>query len=147
MNEYDLDILRLAGEGYCCSQIVMKLALEMQGVENPGLVRAIAGLCHGFPAFDGTCGTVTGAACLLAYYSAKGRSDQEEDERLPLMLSELSDWFKEYCSTRFNGIRCADIVRDGQPDTTVCGGLVSECYGKALTLLVENGFDPGDVDD
>lgn len=147
MNEYDLDILRLAGEGYCCSQIVMKMALEMQGVENPGLVRAIGGLCHGFPMLYGACGTVTGAACMLAYYSAKGRRDDEEDERLPLMLTELSDWFRDYCATRFTGIRCADIVPDGQPDTVVCGGLVSECYGRALAILVENGFDPGESND
>ena len=44
MNEYDLDILRLGGQGYCCAQIVVLLALEMQGVENFGLVRAMAGL-------------------------------------------------------------------------------------------------------
>ena len=141
MNEYDIDILRLAGAGYCCSQIVVQLGLEVQGTENPGLVKAMAGLCHGFPAMDGTCGAVSGAACLIAYYGGKGAPDEEESDRLPLMLSELSDWFKEYSSSRFKGIRCSDIVEDGQLDTAICGGLVSKCYGKALTILVENGFD------
>ena len=143
MNEYDIDILRLAGGGYCCSQILMKLALEVQGVENPGLVRAVAGLCHGFPEMDGACGAVTGAACLLAYYGGKGTADEEESNRLPLMLSELSDWFKEYSRSRFSGIKCSDIVEGGKIDTVICGGLVSECYGKAMTILMENGFDPG----
>jgi Putative redox-active protein (C_GCAxxG_C_C) len=143
MNEYDIDILRLAGAGYCCSQIVMQLALEVQGVENRGLVRAIAGLCHGFPEMEGTCGAVTGAACLLAYYGGKGTTDEQESDRLPLMLVELSNWFKEYSGGRFSGMRCSDIVEGGKLDTAICGGLVSECYGKALTILVENGFDPG----
>jgi hypothetical protein len=36
MNEYDLDILRLHTQGFCCAQIIVQMALEMQGVENPG---------------------------------------------------------------------------------------------------------------
>lgn len=147
MNEYDLDILRLAGAGYCCSQIIVQLGLEAQGVENPGLVRAIAGLCHGFPETKGVCGAATGAACLLAYYGGKGTVDEEESDRLPLMLAELSDWFKEYSASRFSGITCSDIVEDGEIDTIICGGLVSECYGKALSILVDNGFDPGNPRD
>lgn len=147
MNEYDIDILRLAGAGYCCSQIVMQLALEVEGRENPGLIRAMSGLCHGFPVMDGTCGALNGAACMLAYYAGKGRADEEESDRLPLMLSELGDWFKDYASGRFSGIKCSDIVVDGRIDSTICGGLVSECYGKALTILVENGFDPGSIHD
>ncbi len=141
MNEYDLDILRLAGAGYCCSQIVVQLGLDIQGVENPGLVKAMAGLCHGFPAMDGCCGAVSGAACLIAYYGGKGEVDEEESDRLALMLSELSDWFTEYSTAKFRGIRCSDIVEDGEIDAQICGGLVAECYGKALTILVENGFD------
>ncbi|MFT5700081.1 MAG: hypothetical protein ACI8ZB_002952 [Desulforhopalus sp.] len=141
MNEYDIDILRLAGAGYCCSQIVVQLALEIQGVDNPGLLRAMAGLCNGFPSMDGSCGAASGAACLIAYYGGKGALDEEESDRLPLMLAELSDWFKEYTAPRFSGIRCSDIVEGGQLDAVVCGGLVGECYGRALMILVENGFD------
>ncbi len=146
MNEYDVDILRLASAGFCCSQIVMQLGLEVQGVSNPGLVRAVSGLCHGFPATSGACGAVTGAACLLGYFAGKGASDADENERLQLMLSELSEWSEEYLSSQFGGIRCADIVTDGSPDTTVCGRLISDCYGRAMTLLIENGVDPGNAD-
>ena len=147
MNDYDLDILKLARQGYCCSQIVLHLALDLQGQENPGLIRAMSGLCHGFSATKGgACGALTGAACLLAYYAGKGRADEEAHNRLPLMQSELTEWFEDYAVTRFGGINCTDIVSDGRPDTAVCGGLVSECYGRAMTILVENGFDPaGDI--
>jgi len=145
MHEYDLDILRLHQQGFCCAQIVVQMALEMQGEENPGLIRAMSGLCVGFASPQGACGALTGAACLIAYYAGKGRADEEASDRLPLMLSELSEWFEEYATGRFGGISCAAIVPDGKPNADVCGGLVSECYGKALTLLVENDIDPSVV--
>ena len=46
MSDYDLDILRLGHAGYCCAQVVMLLGLEQSGADNPGLVRAMAGLCY-----------------------------------------------------------------------------------------------------
>lgn len=142
MNEYDLDILRLHTQGFCCAQIIVQMALEMQGVENPGLVRAMSGLCVGFSSPQGACGALTGGACLIASYAGKGTATEEADDRLPLMLSELVEWFEGYAAERFGGISCSAIVPDGKPDTSVCGELVSGCYGKALTILVENGFDP-----
>jgi hypothetical protein len=144
MNEYDLDILRLHTQGFCCAQIIVQMALEMQGVENPGLVRAMSGLCVGFSSPQGACGARTGAACHNAYNGGQGTAQEEADDRLPLMLSELVEWFEGYATGRFGGISCSAIVPDGKPDASVCGGLVSECYGKALTILVENGIDPGE---
>lgn len=142
MNPYELDILRLANQGYCCTQIVLLMALEVQGRENKGLVRAASGLCHGFPDAAGPCGAVGGAAFLLGYYAGKGTADEEEDERLPLMLSQLTEWFNDYCEKRYSGISCEQIVVGGQPDAGICGGLIADCYGQALTILVEHGFDP-----
>jgi Putative redox-active protein (C_GCAxxG_C_C) len=144
MNEYDLDILKLAHQGYCCSQIVIQMALDLQGLNNPGLIRAMSGLCHGFTSTNGACGALTGAACLIAYYGGKGKPEEEAHERLPLMLSELAQWFEEYAGSRFGGINCTDIVKDNRPDTTICGGLVAECFGRAMTLLTDNGFDPAE---
>lgn len=141
MNDYDLDIFRLASSGYCCSQIIVKMALKIQGVDNPGLVRAMAGLCNGFPSMEGPCGALGGAACLLAYIAGKGEDSGEENERLPLMMSQLTDWFSEYAQTRFSGQRCKDIVQAGELDPVICGALVGDCYGAAITILTENGFD------
>ena len=142
MNEYDLDIFRLANQGYCCSQIVMQLGLDIQGKENPGLIRALSALCHGFPENRGVCGALSGAGCLLAYYAGKGSPDCEENKRLPLMLSEIAQWFDNHCTQHSHGILCQEIVPDGKPDTVLCGSLLSACYGQAMTILVENGFDP-----
>lgn len=142
MNDYDIDILQLAHQGYCCAQIIMHMALDLQGTSNPGLIRAMTGLCHGEVGTQGPCGALSGAACLIAYYSGKGSPLEAADERLPLMLLELSDWFNEYASGRFGGINCADIVGDGEPDRTICGGLISQCYGQAMAILSQNGIDP-----
>jgi hypothetical protein len=142
MNDYDLNILKLKNLGYCCSQIVMHLAMDIQETSNPGLLRAMSGLCRGFLSNRGTCGALTGAAGIIGFYAGKGLADEEADERLPLMLSELARWFEEYAVPRFGGINCANIVNDFKPDMAICGGLISECFGKAMTILVENGFDP-----
>jgi hypothetical protein len=142
MNDYDLDILRLAGQGYCCAQIVIKLALDMQGCENKQLIKAMSALCHGFPGHQGACGALNGAACLIGMYAGKGGPDEEEDKNL-LMLSELDDWFRQYLASELQttGIACGEIVPDGELNTQVCGNLISACYGQAITLLVNHGFD------
>jgi hypothetical protein len=148
LDQFNMDIIKLAHQGYCCSQMVMQLALDLQGSSNPGLIRSLSGLCHGVVATDGTCGTVTGAACMIAFYAGKGYPEEEPSELLPVMLSELADWFRDYGISRFGGINCSDIVRDNRPDTSVCGGLVLACFNKALAILMENGFDPASpVDD
>jgi hypothetical protein len=142
MNEYDLDILRLGSQGYCCAQIIMLLALEMQGVENPALIRSMAGLCDGCGNQRATCGILTGGSCLLAYYAGKGLPEQENHDALPLMLEELSDWFEKYVGGQYGGITCAAIVPDGKPNPVVCGGLVAACFEQILRILMEHGFDP-----
>lgn len=142
MNDYDLDIMRLAHEGYCCSQIVMLMTLELQGISNPGLIRAMNGLCHGEIGTSGPCGAYGGAACVIAYYSGKGNSMDIVDERLPLMLAELADWFGEYAEGKFGGTNCSNIVTGDSPDRAVCGSLVAECYGRAMSILTQNGIDP-----
>ncbi|PIE68430.1 MAG: hypothetical protein CSA21_07490 [Deltaproteobacteria bacterium] len=141
MTVHDLDILQLGARGYCCAQIIIKMALRLWDEENPMLVRASGALCQGITG-DGVCGAFTGAACLLGCYAAKGDDQEKEDERLQLMLTELWQWFTEHCAQRHSGHACKDIVPDGQIHPEVCGGLVSACYNKALELLAINGFDP-----
>lgn len=41
MNESDIEILKLVTQGFCCAQIMLHMALDIQGRENPGLIRAI----------------------------------------------------------------------------------------------------------
>ncbi|MDP3480106.1 MAG: C-GCAxxG-C-C family protein [Desulfoprunum sp.] len=141
MNESDIAILRLATQGFCCAQIMLHLALDHQGLENPGLLRAMSGLCNGLDSHQGPCGVLTGGACLIAYYTGKGRAEEEASDQLPLLQHEFEEWFRQIAGTRFGGSRCADIVSDGRPDPQICGGLLSEAFNHIAILLGENGFD------
>jgi len=141
MNETAFDILKLAGQGFCCSQIMLHLALDAQGQSNPGLIRAMSGLCHGLATNQGPCGVLTGGVCLIAYHAGKGHAGEEASDRLPLVLSEFEGWFRQIAGQRFKGINCTDIVSGGSPDPQVCGGLLAEAYQHVIGLLIENGFD------
>ncbi|MEW6439552.1 MAG: DVU_1555 family C-GCAxxG-C-C protein [bacterium] len=137
-------MLQLAAKGYCCSQILLILALEEQGKQNRDLIRALGGLCQGMGGGPGCCGALSGGTCLLALYGGKGRDDEEKDERLPVMLEELTDWFRD----RFGGARgevnCGAILGEdagGIPDPGRCGDLVAETYVQAMEILASHGID------
>ncbi len=144
MNDIGFRLIQLAGKGYCCSQILAILALEIQGRENPDLVRAMAGLCMGAGNSGGVCGVFTGAVCLLALYGAKGADSEKEADRLPLMYAELSEWFEQSACASFGGTTCKDIIGEDsrQPNPERCGRLLVDTWGRILEILVENGFDP-----
>lgn len=144
LDDLELNLLRLSGAGYCCSQIMLLLGLEELGRSNPDLVRAASGLCHGMGDCAGPCGVLTGGACLLGLHAGKGHDDEQADERLALLLSELTDWFRETATADFGGISCSQIIGTecGKPDPKRCGGLLSRTYLRIREILVENGLDP-----
>lgn len=140
---YDLQVMQLAQQGFCCSQIIMKLALDTEGVENKALIRSMAGLCQGSPSGTGSCGAFTGATCLLAYYAAKGDSYDEEDDRLPLINEQFSQWFNDYCVGQDKSTTCISLMGGELPQPHICGQLIIDCYEMAITILTENGFTYG----
>lgn len=140
--DYDIHILRLAQQGYCCSQIVLHMALATEGTDNPGLIRAMAGLCNAPPKAQGACGAFTGACCLLGYYAGKGQDD-DEDTCLDLMIDELSGWFEDHCHKHHSGSSCIHIIGDHEPQPQICGGLISLCYTKCIELLEDHGLSFG----
>lgn len=144
MNDIEITLLRLSGQGYCCSQILVLLALAMQGRENPELVRAAAGLCNGLGQGAGTCGVLTGAACVLGMFAGKGSDAESTDNRLPVMLADLTEWFADQACQGSPGIRCEDILGGPamQPDPARCGRLVRDAWARTLEILVQEGFDP-----
>lgn len=144
MDELDLQFLKLHGKGYNCSQILMILALEMSGVENAHLVRAVGGLGNGLGGCGEVCGVLTGACCVLSYYTGKGTDDERPHDRLPLMIAELTEWFAgDVCAG--GGMRCADILGNntgGKPDPERCGGMAADAWHKILDILQGEGIDP-----
>jgi len=143
LNDVSLRILQLSGQGYGCSQVLMQLALEARGEDNPGLVRAMAGLEYGCGGGRATCGALTAACCVLALYAGRG-GDASGTERLPLMLHALSDWFEERAGGPHGGISCEAIVGAEGPAAARqrCGAIVADTYSQLLEILAANGFDP-----
>ncbi len=142
MTDEMIRMIQLAGQGFYCSQILLLMGLEAQGKSNPDLIRSMSGLAGGLGFSGDTCGALTGGACLLGLYAGRGTSDEQEDERLNLMISELVDWFSERFGKLYGGIRCEVILGDDAGNRSArCPTLVFETYEKVKALLLENDFD------
>ena len=144
MDDYQIEMMRLAARGYSCSQIIIQLGLAARGEENPSLVRAMAGLAYGCGGGQASCGALTGGCCLLALYAGKGRDTETESEHLPLMLSELSEWFQADVGGRYGGIICETITGEDGPAAARqrCGTIVGDTVARAIQILVTHGIDP-----
>ena len=117
----------LALSGRCCTQIMVQMALDEVGAENPQMVDAVGALCLGM--FAGrTCGALTGAALAMAL-----RSSGPLDGAL---VKELVEWFAD----EFGSLDCDDIL-GGDPTSrfVTCPPLVSRTYEEAMELLAAHG--------
>ena len=142
-DEIVMQMIELAEKKYNCSQILMILALQQAGQENPGLVRAMSGLGDGCGFFNETCGIMTGAASLLGWYAGKGADGEQESEKLLPMLQDLDDWFQQEIGAKYSGTRCRDIAGElvGTPECKqICGGIILQTYTKLNEILAANGF-------
>ncbi|MBL6993907.1 DVU_1555 family C-GCAxxG-C-C protein [Desulfobacula sp.] len=136
-------MIQLAENKYNCSQIMMVLALEQKDHDNADLVRAMSGIGDGCGFFSETCGVMTSAASLLAWYGGKGSDSESESDTLLPMLQDLGDWFRQKTASNYKGTRCKDIVGDkvGTPaGKHICGGLIFETYNKVNDILRSYGF-------
>jgi hypothetical protein len=143
MDDTSIEMMRLGAKGYACSQIMIRMALDAKGEENPDLVRAMGGLAYGCGSGCGTCGVLTGGSCLIALFAAKGSDEETASEHLMLMLNELTDWFSEIYGSQYGGITCEAIVGDEGPQSARdrCGKMVAETYNKAMEILMANDFE------
>jgi C_GCAxxG_C_C family probable redox protein len=144
----DTDRMReLKEQGFLCSQIILILGMELQGKENPDLIRSMHALAGGIGFTGETCGALTGGACLLGLYAGKGTPEQEDNPRLTFMLEDLVKWFKQEYGQIYGGIRCEEIL-NGKPQNmgTRCPTMVMGTWQKVKELLVENGFDLAGAD-
>ena len=144
MDDHQIRMMQLGAKGYVCSQILVKMMLELRGEENPLLVRAMAGPGYGCATGSATCGALVGGCCALSLYVAKGSDAETPSERLPLMLTALSEWFAGQIGSRHGGITCDEIVGEGGPlkSQQTCAGIVADTYVKINAILAENGIDP-----
>lgn len=151
MNPLMLELLPMVRQGYCCSQLLILLMLQARDQQNPDLVRAMQGLCHGIGQSDGPCGLLTGGACALALAAGKGADDETAHPMLTPLLNEYATWFYERVNP-YGGISCGCIatglgaasggaVTDATPDPVACGDLLAECWEKILELTENYELD------
>ncbi|WP_243372649.1 DVU_1555 family C-GCAxxG-C-C protein [Geotalea sp. SG265] len=129
-----LEMLSLRHQGYCCSQILVKLLLQEQGQDNPGLVRSMAALCFGGGQSAGICGILTAAACALSHGLVEGREQDLSDSQLPLLLDELNGWFALEAERSYGGITCGEILT-ASPDKRACALLLIATLAKVREIL------------
>lgn len=153
MNPLLLDILPLVREGYCCSQILILMALRARGEEKPGLVRALWGLCEGMAQSGQGCALLSGGVCLLSYLAGRGGADDEAHPMAVPLINEYVAWFTSRISP-CGGTDCPRVAawlgknagRDVSeehfvPDMELCGELLAECWEKLLELLAAYDID------
>ncbi len=142
MDELTMHLARYKQQGFHCSQILILMGLQLQGKDNPDLVRAMHGAAAGLNGSGELCGALIGGTCLLALYAGKGTPEELEDSRLSDMAQTLVAWFKDTYGIPYGGIRCADIIAGDPQNRSRCGPMVRGVYEQVLALLLENGFDP-----
>lgn len=124
-------------KGYSCSQVMMLIALESEGKENPDLVRAMSGLRGGLDDAGEVCGTLSGGMCFLSYFAGRGADDEVESIYLKAMTKKLYEWFVEY-TAEYGGIDCRQIL-DGDQANRVerCPMLIRDTLEICISLLQE----------
>lgn len=139
MGQNAFAMFKFASQGYCCSQILMLMDLQVRGIDNPSLVKSMAGLCIGTGGSGRTCGIVTGGACLIASYAGKGEAGEHNDPDLSRMILEYMEWFEE----ENQSMDCQDIVgvdvlediRTQMVYPVKCGNIMSQSYRKLREIL------------
>jgi C_GCAxxG_C_C family probable redox protein len=132
-------VAELALKGYKCSHILVQVGLDAQEKTNPDLLRAMSGLANGM-ASGLTCGVLTGGCALIGLYA--GMENGGENGRLPLMLEEYVEWFREEFGKRHGGIDCEQITQDNPLlRKQRCPEMILAAVLKAKEILEANGFE------
>ncbi len=128
--------------GLKCSHVLMKLALEAQGRDDPDLVRVMSGLALGMgQGFN--CGALSGGCCVLGLYAGRADERETDDPRFAPVLDAFSGWFHTAMTQRYGGIDCADIMKfDPSLKSERCPALIVEVWDKLREVLAEHDIDP-----
>lgn len=148
MNDDAFKIYRLASQGFCCSQIIMKMALEEEHKENPDLIKALHGLCGGVGFSKRTCGVLTGGVCVLGLYAGKGEPMEYPGENFMNMIHEYMEWFEqEFESNECGDIIGAHVISDENNNVSYpvkCGDILVKSYEKIPEILFKYGYEFGE---
>lgn len=147
MKETGFQMFKLSNAGYCCAQIMMKMALDAEEKENEDLIRAMNGLCMGIGSSQKTCGVLTGGIAVLGLYAGKGNDLEFSKTGYSEMVDEFTEWFRD----EFSSTECADLigvcsVKDyltNQEYRLKCGDTLIKSYEKIQEILQAHDFEFG----
>ena len=145
MDDLSLRLFKLSSEGFCCAQIMYKLALEDEGSRNDDLIRAAQGLCRGIADTQKTCGVLTGGIGVLGLYGAKGNENEACKDDFLQMIQEFHTWFK----AEFGSTKCVSLIEErdfqsgDQSFKPICAGIIQKAYVKVYEILQAHGYEYG----
>lgn len=136
----NIEILKLKSKGYCCSQIMVQLVLDIADLENRQLVNFARGLCMGSKLETGTCGIFTAGLCILAMYAPRDPD---------LRASMQNDFRAFFTAAAFQGVQCRQIAENHYPNLNpeTCPALLVKAHEALMNILTEHEMDPADLDD
>ena len=128
MDDLDVRIGQLALEGRCCTQIMVQIALQDVGRDDPEMVEAVGALCLGLHSGD-CCGALSGGALAMGLLARRPLE--------PALVTELAGWFHDtYGSTSCDTL----LAGDPMARFTRCPAIVQATYEQALAILHTHGF-------
>lgn len=145
MDDLTFRIFKLSAAGFCCTQIILKLALDDEGTENDDLIRAAQGLCKGIGNTQKTCGVLSGGIGVLGMYAGKGNEREYSKENFSRMIQYYCEWFEE----EFGATDCQQLIgvtkfeTEDQSYQVKCGDIMVKCYSKIYEILSEYGYEYG----
>lgn len=147
--ELAFKVFKLSASGLCCTQIMLKLALDDEGSENEDLIRAVHGLCRGIGDAQKTCGVLIGGIGVIGLYAGKGSEREYAGENLSHMIEEYCEWFEsEFESTECERLIGVTRFEDGDQSYQVkCGEMLVESYAKVCEILSGYDYEYGSRDE
>lgn len=147
MDDLGFQMFKLTNAGYCCAQIMIKMALDTEEKENEDLLRAANGLCMGVGSSQKTCGVLNGGIAILGLYAGKGADTEYPKQNFSGMVDEFGEWFE----TEFGSTQCRDIIgvcsvtdfQTNQEYRLKCGDILVKSYQKIQEILQENDYEFG----
>lgn len=145
MEDLAFRIFKLSASGFCCTQIMLKLALEDEESENNDLIRAVQGLCKGIGNSQKTCGVLSGGVGVLGLYAGKGNEKEFAKDNFSHMLDKYCEWFED----EFKTTECQQLIgitkfeSEDQSYQVKCGDIMVKSYAKIYEILSEYGYEYG----
>lgn len=147
MDDTAFKLFKLKNTGYCCTQIMVKMALDEEEKENEDLLRAVNGLCMGVGSTQKTCGVLPGGIAILGFYAGKGNDLEYPKPEYSDMVDEYTEWFE----SEFGSTECSDIIgvctvtdyETNQDYILKCGDIMIKSYEKIREILSDHNFEFG----